>query len=273
MSQITPQITDTESPIIIAVGPASSGKSMIMVRIAKYLCANGYTVEPVKDYLATPEYVANCATFMQCLNSNLAMPGTVTDLLVRIRNENEKTVALYLEAPGEDYFDPEDPSRQTPLYLTNICGGFVPNKKIFITVLDLDSSEQADKSLRSDKPKRDAYAQRLKTVIHPKIGKRGKHILLYNKLDKTKFGTTLDIKPNGVKLAEKEAKKYYKTVFDGLTKKILGGFISYPNYKFEVFSAGEFTVQKDANGDDIQHYTPSGDIYPKQLWNEIMRKF
>lgn len=264
-----PQITDTKSPIIIVVGPASSGKSMIMVRIAKYLSENGYTVAPEYNYMNTQQYVVSCKMFDDCLKSNLAMPGTVTDLLVKIKDKDGNTVAQYLEAPGEEYFDPQNPGRQPAQYLLNICGGGVPNKKIFIYVLDLDSSKQL--SLRSNPVPRGSYANRLINVISPLAKKgRDKRILLYNKLDLTSFGTIHEIRnKNG---AEGEARQYYGSVFSGLTKKILGGFISYEDFKFMVFSTGSFSNAKDDEGNDIQKYTISDDVYPKLLWNEIMRK-
>lgn len=264
------QITDTKTPIIIVVGPASSGKSMIMVRIGKYLHKQGYKIEPDYAYLNTPKYVQDCADFMNCLNSNIAMPGTVTDLLIQIKDPNGNKVAQYLEAPGEGYFDPNNPGAQPPQYLQYICGGDVLNKKIFIYLLDFDSSVEIHKSFRSDSEMRGKYEKRLIDVFMRLARPMDKTILLYNKLDKTDYGTILKITNKSA--AEKEARENYARVFSSLKKKILGGFITYDDFKFMVFSTGSYSDAVDDAGNPIQQYNNSDDIYPKSLWKEIIRK-
>lgn len=264
------QITDTKTPIIIVVGPATSGKSMIMVRIGKYLFEQGYSIKPDYNYLNTAKYVQDCNEFMKCMNSNDAMPGNVTDLLIQIRNESGAKVAQYLEAPGEVYFNPANPDAQPPDYLQHICSGEVPNKKVFIYLLDFDSSIEHHRSFRADSEMRNAYAKRLIDVMKPLAQNKDKFILLYNKIDKTDYGTIHMIKDKAA--AELEAKQNYGYVFNNLKKKILGGFITFPIYKFLTFSTGFFSDYTDDEGNPKKKYNISGDIYPQLLWNEIIRK-
>lgn len=264
------QITDTRTPIIIVVGPATSGKSMIMVRIGKYLHKQGYKIEPDFSYLNTAKYVQDCKDFMSCVDSNNAMPGSVTDLLIQIKDASGTKVAQYLEAPGEVYFNPANPVAQPPQYLQQICSGNVPNKKVFIYLMDFDSSVEIHKSFRADANMRNLYANRLIDVFKPLAQPKDKFILLYNKLDKTGYGTIHKIiNKSG---AELEARQNYGYVFNGLKKKILGGFVTYDDFKFMVFSTGSYSDDVDEEGNSIQHYNISADIYPQLLWNEIIRK-
>ena len=207
---------------------------------------------------------------MACLQSNDAMPGNVTDLLVQIKDAKGRKIAQYLEAPGEVYFNPANPAAQPPLYLQQICGGGVPNKKVFVFILDFDSSPTTYTSLRANPVMRDAYSNRLIGTFKKMAQPKDKFILLYNKIDKTSFGTVHQIINKSA--AEKEARDNYGYVFKSLRKEFFGGFFHYDKFKFQVFSTGSFTDGVDDQGNPIQHYVISDDIYPRQLWTEIMRK-
>ncbi len=56
----TLSITNHTVPIVIFVGPASSGKSMILVRLAKYLRNQGYTIKTDPTFLNTDKYHNDC---------------------------------------------------------------------------------------------------------------------------------------------------------------------------------------------------------------------
>ena len=59
----TPTIVNQTVPVVVFVGPPSSGKSMILVRLAKYLHNHGYTVDTDPTFLNTPEYQQHCLDF------------------------------------------------------------------------------------------------------------------------------------------------------------------------------------------------------------------
>ncbi|MBQ7279840.1 MAG: hypothetical protein IJR13_03820 [Bacteroidales bacterium] len=267
------QISDKTAPIIIFVGPSQAGKSMVLVRIAKYLYTKGYSVQACRNYIDTNDYQQACDEFDAALTSNQALPGTVTDLLVQIRKTNGDIVAQMLEAPGEHFFNPANPQQAVPGYLQHICGGAVQNKKCFIHILDFDSNPKSpEQSLRNNSTIRDLYAKRLINVIKPFARKIDRHILLYNKIDLTPYGTTHECKNFGGAL--RDAEQNYSYVFANMKKKILGGLFTVDDFVFLPFSTGTYSENYDDMGDILsKDYNISSDIYPEKLWNEITRRF
>lgn len=263
---IAPHVQDTESPIVVFVGPAASGKSMILVRLAQWLFSEGYRIETDETFLATTGYKQSCSEFNKKFHTDVALDGTADFLLVSVRDKAGNKIAQLLEAPGGHYFDPENPRKQMPAYLNEIIGS--ANKKVFVFLLDLDSSY----SLRNDPRLRSEYASRLTDSIYPLINKRRDRIvLLYNKIDRTPFGDNNEChNPSG---ALKDAKQYYGRVFNSLKKPILGGFFHIENFEFMTFCTGLYSTQSDEQGNEFQSYTPASNDYPEKLWKEIMRKF
>lgn len=264
------RITDTQTPIIIVVGPAKSGKSMIMARLINYLHKKQrYIIEPDYTYLNTIKYFHDCADYTKCIHENHAMPGTDTDLLIQIKDASGTNIAQYIEAPGEAYFNPANPNAQPPVYLQHICGGDVPNKKVFIYLLNIDLNMGVYKPLGSYEAMRGLYADRLINVFKPLAQPKDKFILLYNKVDMTNYGTIYKIKNR--QGAVKEARQNYPYVFSSLRKNVLGGLITYDDFKFLPFSAGWFVEDIDDEGNTTQSCIPSSDMYPQQLWKMIIR--
>lgn len=274
-------ITDRQTPIVIMVGPASCGKSMVLVRIAKYLSDKGYAVKADTAYINTPKYITDCEEFEKHLQSDIAMPGSVTDLLVEVRDPNGNKVCQFLEAPGEDYFSSLNPQKEVPPYLQNICSANVPNRKCFVFLLDLDSYPVDEKGVvhkelrfRNNKSIRDDYTKRLLEIILPLSRKKtDRFVLLYNKIDLTDYGDKNQCE--NVKGATQDAKNNYGRLFSDkkMKREYLGGFITLNNYKFLPFCTGSFTNETDDEGHTIQRYIISDPIYPQQLWAELMRRF
>lgn len=279
-------INDQKTPIVIIVGPASSGKSMVLVRIAKYLNDNGFTVKADRSYINTEKYQRDCDEFEKHLTlsagegGGMAMPGSVTDLLVEVRDEKKNKICQFLEAPGEDYFSASHPDRDVPPYLQTICGGGVHNRKCFVLLLDLDSCPEDDKGVpqlqfrfRNNKDIRNLYIERITGKILKNIRrKKDRFILLYNKVDIPGFGTTTECSNEDG--AKEEAQALYGRLFksDKLQRKWLG-FFTLPNFSFLPFCTGSYSAQKDDEGKMIKQYNPSDDIYPQRLWAEIVRRF
>lgn len=263
----TPKIVDNTVPVVVFVGPPSSGKSMILVRLAKYLREQGYTVTTDSTFLNTPEYQQDCQEFQNKLNTNVALSGSVKFLLVDVCH-NGRLVAKLLEAPGEDFYttDPtkinQGKNNSVEPYLATIMTS--TNPKSYVALLDLDS----EMSFRKDSYHRDSYAQRFLTHFYPAINlKRDRIVLLYNKIDKTMFGSI-----NGctnAKEARKDAELYYKQLFANMK----GGLFNMEQFVFKTFCTGMFSEQMDNLGNTYQTYNVADDIYPRELWKEITKKW
>ncbi|OKY84748.1 MAG: hypothetical protein BHV69_07730 [Bacteroidales bacterium 52_46] len=267
----TPQIINNKVPVVVFVGPPSSGKSMILVRLAKYLRDEGYTIETDPTFLNTDDYQQDCQEFNDKLNTNIALKGSVKFLLVNVYKDGQE-VAKLLEAPGEDFYT-TDPMKikagkndMVEPYLSTIITS--NNRKSYVVLLDLDS----EISFRRDSRHRDSYQQRFLKYFYPNIDKnKDRIILLYNKIDMTMFGNINCC--DNIKGARDDAKLYYKQWFSSMKVSSFGGFISSENFVFKTFCTGVFSPQTDGFGEKYQTYNIANNIFPKELWKEITRKF
>ncbi len=267
----TPTIVNQTVPVVVFVGPPSSGKSMILVRLAKYLRNQGYTIQTDPTFLNTPKYQQDCQEFQNCLNTTVALRGTVEFLLVKVFKDGVE-VAKLLEAPGEDFYTTDPAKIQAGKnnvvepYLATIMTS--RNPKSYVMLLDLDS----DISFRCDAYHRDSYAQRLLTNFYPVVNNsRDKIILLYNKIDTTPWGTINGC--SNVGEARKDAELYYKQVFATMKISKLAGFLQMDNFAFKTFCTGMFSPCTDNQGNIYQTYNVADDVYPRELWNEITKKW
>jgi len=268
----TPQIINKSVPIVIFIGPPSSGKSMILVRLAKYLHNDGYTIETDPTFLNTTGYRNDCREFNSKLSTNVALAGSVKFLLIKVYNSAGQEIAKLLEAPGEDFYttDPkliaDGKNERIEPYLSSIMAS--SNPKSHVVLLDLDS----DISFRNDSLHRDEYTKRYLKHFYPSVKTgRDRVILLYNKIDMTPFGSINGC--NNPREARKDAEMYYRQLFATMKVKKLGGFITADNFRFKTFCTGLFSNTTDTNGNDIKTYNTADDIFPCELWNEITRKW
>lgn len=267
----TPIIVNQTVPVVVFVGPPSSGKSMILVRLAKYLRNQGYTIQTDSTFLNTQKYQNDCEEFKDKLNTNIALRGTVEFLLIKVFKEGRE-VAKLLEAPGEDFYttDPikikDGKNNRIEPYLSTIMTS--RNPKSYVVLLDLDS----DVCFRNDSHHRDSYSQRFLEYFYPNIDvRRDRIILLYNKIDVTPFGTINGCTdPNGAKA---DAKIFYQQLFATMRVRSFGGFITTDNFVFKTFCTGMFSKETDNNGKKYQTYNVAADIYPQELWKEITRRW
>lgn len=265
----TPTIVNQTVPIVVFVGPPSSGKSMILVRLAKFLRSQGYTIKTDPTFLNTVQYQQDCIDFANSLNTTTALQGTVKFLLVNVY-KNGQEVAKLLEAPGEDFYT-TDPAKiragknnVVEPYLAAIMVS--NNPKSYVALLDLDS----DLSFRVDGYHRQSYEQRFLGHFYPAINKnRDKIILLYNKIDMTPFG---DINGcNDLKGARKDAEIYYPSLFSSM--KVTKFMMTVDNFSFKTFCTGMFSKQTDNFGNIFKTYNIAADVYPRDLWKEITNKW
>ena len=266
----TPTIVNQTVPIVVFLGPPSSGKSMILVRLAKFLRSQGYTIQTDPTFLNTAQYQQDCFDFQNALNTTTALQGTVKFLLVKVYDKNGVEVAKLLEAPGEDFYT-TDPAKikagknnMVEPYLAAIMVS--NNPKSYVTLLDLDS----DTSFRIDGYHRQSYEQRFLSHFYPAINKNRDRInLLYNKIDMTPLG---DINGcNNPKGARDDAKLYYPSLFSSM--KVTKFMMTVDNFSFKTFCTGMFSKQTDNFGNTYKTYNIASDVYQRELWKEITNKW
>ena len=69
-------ISDKSSPIVLLFGPMSSGKSMTLVRLSRYLRDKGFIIKTDKNFKSDSKYKEKCDEFMANLDTKSALPGT-----------------------------------------------------------------------------------------------------------------------------------------------------------------------------------------------------
>ena len=89
-------VSDRRSPIVMLFGPRSSGKSMTLVRLARYLRDKGYTISTDFTFKSIPDYHEKCDRFMEYLDTKDALPGTAyTDFLLLKVSLHGRTVCQF----------------------------------------------------------------------------------------------------------------------------------------------------------------------------------
>ncbi|MFZ1705309.1 MAG: hypothetical protein WAT79_13255 [Saprospiraceae bacterium] len=248
------------SPIIILFGARTSGKTMTLVRLTRYLKKNGYKVEPDRIFRPSnsAHYEKMCNEFDRNINNNdLSGAGTniISFMLVKVMNANGEPVCQILEAPGEHYFDPIDIHKPFPRYINEICS--IDNPKTWIFIVERSWS---------DSNTRLAYANKI-IEMESQIDVRDKIIFMCHKVDLHKSLIIKD-SPNDHQFF-KDINNQYPGIFDKYTNKIpvLNWFNRY-SFDFVTFSAGMFNKLASVGAET---FTPSKDKYPHKLWSVILK--
>lgn len=270
-------ITQRE-PLILFVGPASCGKSMILMSLVEYLRNlkdTQYGVEANENYILNdPIYLENCEKFMNTLIENanstgekLPLDKTVDEVLVDINKGGYRKYSM-LEAPGEDFFDIGNPRKPYRSYLKDIiqeaeCPIF------FVLLLDLHTSNNNFND--PNDTMRVAYEDRLIEIINDgyKSGRGDKVILLYNKFDL-----------HDKNISDSDAKdllfrKYYKKIKDtnAIHYRYLGIKVA-ERFDFLPYISGKYHFIQDKNGNEIEVYRTTREVTQKveDLWNKLKYK-
>lgn len=251
-------IGDKESPIIMLFGPRSSGKSMTLVRLSRYLRQCGYTIKVDKTFKSDTTYKEKCDKFMKDLDTRLALSGNAyTDFLLVKVIKGGHTICQFLEAPGEHYFDPKDISKENfPKYMKEIIKP-LKNRKIWAFITEAEWNVKTSV--------KDAYVNRIQNCKKHFIKSQDRVVILYNKIDqKDEFfdDSHLHVKP---------AEKAMREEYEGIEKifpnpnpitRLWRPF----NYKFVPFCTGYYTLNKNK-----LEYTESEAMYPELLWSALMK--
>lgn len=253
-------ITDPKAPLVILYGPTSCGKTMTLIRLTKHL-RNKYhcTVTPDRTFRPAKDkaYQEDCDKFNQTVNDPIAAHGTSGYMLVDVVYQG-RTLCKILEAPGEYYFDPKNPKKKYPHYLSKIIAA--PNRKVWCAFVEpnwMDPNNRAD------------YRDRIKD-LKPTMTPTDQMVFVFNKIDTTGYV----IKPGVVN--EKEAvnriSQLYQGIFDEFRNDIpiLKWFQPY-TCMFVPFQTGIFSDGEDADGNQITLYAEGNEAYPERLWKVIKK--
>ncbi len=254
-------ISDKKSPLVILYGPPSCGKTMTLIRLARYLRGQNYTLEPRRDFRPNDDntYKTLCDNFDQMVSSDDAAMSTshVDFMLVRVLR-NGTAVCQFLEGPGELYFDPKDPNMSYPAYMNAITQS--NNRRIWLIMLEpYDPNSIMDSQANSN------YVSRISKLVSTEIGHSDKVIFVFNKVDKTNFvRNQTNINYGGLK---KEVADIYPDVFAPFRNNnpITRWFRPY-TCDFIAFQTGRYNTTTGGS----QTFTESNNIFPCRLWAKIL---
>lgn len=256
VNKIRITISDSAAPVIVLFGPASCGKTMTMVRLARYLQGQGYQLIPDRTF--RPNYDQNyktlCDNFSSIVNSDDAASRTdnISFLLVKVI-KNGKTICQILEGPGELYFDPSKANQDWPTYVHYLLNN-TQLRKIFIPFVEPNFG--------------DAETRRnyVSTLNQLKMNTdKQKYVFLYNKIDLTPFV----IAPGKVHInhAIHQVAADYPDIFARFKNSNPITSLWRPNnFDFVPFQTGTYT--KPASGSLV--YIQGSDRYPQILWETLL---
>lgn len=253
--QIT--ISDKQTPLILLVGPPACGKTMTLIRLARYLKEKGYQLEPVRTLRPSTDkaYLDLCNNFNAMLSTPLAANATslISFMLVRVLHKG-KVLCQILEAPGEHYFNPNDPHSPFPTYLNQIFANRM--RKIWAFIVEKDWRDEQN---RID------YVQRIRD-LQLQVDPRDRAIFLFNKIDLTNF--VLGRGRVNRSAAKKDIEDNYPGIFEPFRNRHpLSSFWKPWRCEFLPFQTGTYTADS-RNG---QLYFQSGpDEYPAALWQHLL---
>ena len=256
------KIGDKKAPIVMLFGPPTSGKSMTLVRLARYLRKFGYTVKADTTFKSDDTYKERCDKFHKNLNSKEALDGNALNefLMVKIINHGT-TVCQILEAPGEHYFNPKKPdeisARNFRPYLTQIIRN-LPNRKIWVFITEAEWNVHASV--------KDSYVGRIRNCKHQLLRNSDRVVILYNKVDQKE-----ELFENG-HLHISSAEKAMKDEYEGLSivfknPNPITSLWRPNNYRFVPFCTGYYTKQVGGK----PKYNESEEMYPKLLWEQLVK--
>ena len=256
-------IADYQTPIAVLFGPPACGKTMTMIRLAEYLSSKGYSVEPVRSFRKNYDtnYRANCDNFNSMLNNQWAAEKSLglNFMLLNVSKGGNPIVQI-LEAPGEHYYNPNDANEPRSTFISYIQKVInASNKKLWIYLTEPDWKNQSD---------RRNYATKVATMKR-NTSRADKSILLFNKVDTTNLVVSMG------EVNEKQAAIFVNQNYPGLfecfknTNPITSLWKPYA-CTLVPFTTGTYDTVLD-NGEEKKKYTPGPDIYPKKLWNTILK--
>ncbi len=247
-------ISDPKTPVVVLFGPPACGKTMTLIRLARYLHIKGYTIEPDTEFREKSDtsYQHMCNEFIKMLDKKEKSGSTalIDFMLVKIRKDG-KPICQILEGPGELYFDPQKPETGFSTYLYEVINA--KNPKIWAIMVEPGTTTQT-----MGQNERVHYINKIRE-LNTKIDSKDKVMIVFNKIDVTSF-----VKGK-VKVIPQYAKNEIKNIYPGLFDLFKNGHPITSFWKpylctFVPFSTGSY------NG---EQYIESDERFPKMLWNKI----
>jgi GTPase SAR1 family protein len=247
------------SPVIILFGAASSGKTMTLIRLTKYLIQQGYQVLPERTFRDARDehYQDMCNNFISIVNDTKASARNqiIDFMLVKVMDASGRTICQILEAPGEHYFDPTAPNKQFPTYINTISQS--NNRRTWVFIVEKDWMNQSD---------RNNFAQKITDLQQQYVLTQDKVIFTCHKADLHR--QYMSGGHYNVPLFFNDITNQYPNIFSRYvnTNPITKFWQKY-NFEFVVFSSGTF---KD-DGEGRENYVPSNPSNPDLLWKSILK--
>ena len=252
------------SPLVVLFGPATSGKTMALIRLSRLLINMGYLIVPDRSFRPDNHvYNEACDHFEKLLFSNYAAWCTsgAETLLVKVIDRKGEVVCQLLDAPGPFFFDPnipQEPWHKSIDYIRNI-----QNKRVWLYFVEEGWC---------DGETRTRYAQRIKQHVFDS-SRADKSVFVFSKVD------NINYLRNRNRLGEvnmppelfKAIGYQYPDIFTPFENKPPLKWFKQYNCRFVPFSSGFFHKGRDENGCVYQHYIESHNVYPEQLWKAILK--
>lgn len=262
---ISVNITDRQTPIVVLFGPPFSGKTMIMIRMARYLSdpRQNYAVIPDKDFRSKQDklYKEKCDNFNGMINSVWAAEKSqgIDFMLLKV-SRNGNPIVQILEAPGEHYFNPADagePYAQFAPYIHDIINS--PNRKVWCFMTEPNWA---------DPPICTKYVQKIQN-LQKRITPRDKSVIIFNKVDASSY-----FLKNG-RVNQQAAEQYvngsYNKIFHCFKNNHpITSFWKPYDCTFVPFNTGTYDTVFD-NGEEHKRFTTGSDAFPALLWQVILK--
>jgi len=263
-NKIKVNIADYNTPLVILFGPPACGKTMTMIRLTRYLQMKGFSIQPDTSFRPAYDknYIDLCENFNELINSENAAVGNskINFMLVQVRWQG-RPICQILEAPGEDYFNPQNPNAAFPKYINAINNS--NNRKIWAIMTEPDVTCS---QMMKDPTKRSLYVNKIanfKSKMHPK----DKVMFIFNKVDATPFV----IGPGRVKydLLLNQTNYLYPNIFVPFKNVNPISRIWRPyNFDFVAFQTGDYSKATDGT----LTFQQGPDVYPAKLWEVIYKR-
>lgn len=261
--QINVTIADKNAPLVILFGPPKCGKTMLLVRLTRFLKARGYTISPIKTFRPSydEKYKYICEHYDVMINQTDAAKSTdiMNFMLVEILKDGRRLCQI-LEAPGEHYFDPtlleanKDQFSKFPNYVNTIANS--DNRKIWCVMLEPDWK---------DLEVRNNYVTRIHS-LKQRMRPKDRTIFVFNKIDLTNFV----ISPGRINIrqARRDVENLYPGIFAPFRNMHpITRFFSEWRCDFVPFQTGDFTKSSTT-----LTYQEGPREYPAKLWSIILKR-
>lgn len=263
--KIVVTIADRRTPIVVFFGAQSSGKTMVLLRMIRFLESRGYTVEPVRTFREGADgghYERMCDEIRDMAYRDVTPHGTdvISFMLLKVIDPNGRPVCQLLEAPGEHYYNPTEQRGVCTFlpYINQIIDS--PNRKTWVFFVEHEWQ---------NREQRERYAAKI-CAMQDRISAADRVTFLFNKVDAHRHQRALFYGNDEPNLAA-----FYNSIsndYDGIfTRYINRGWLTrliYGRFRFNMvcFSSGQFTPLSDGTST----WVPGRDSYCKKLIKAIL---